>query len=289
MGDVPRNDQPPDDRDLLVFTATYNEADNIENLVRDVLAACPNAHLLIIDDASPDGTGRLLEQMKQTEARLSVVHRPLKLGLGSAHQLAMLYAMQKGYRTLVTMDADYSHDPAVIPRLVSELAEADFVIGARYAKGGSCDYHGYRKAVSLAANWAARFLLGIPLHEFTTSFRAFRVDFIRRLDLARIRSHGYSFFLESVYRLHQAGARLREIPIHFRDRRAGTSKIPKFEIFVGMHQLIRLVGSRLSRARVKDSTPGLGGTDLPLLQPPVACRKVGAQGHGKTMTSGRPD
>ncbi len=269
MGDVPRNDQPPDDRDLLVFTATYNEADNIENLVRDVLAACPNAHLLIIDDASPDGTGRLLEQMKQTEARLSVVHRPLKLGLGSAHQLAML------------LDADYSHDPAVIPRLVSELAEADFVIGARYAEGGSCDYHGYRKTVSLGANWAARFLLGIPLHEFTTSFRAFRVDFIRRLDLTRIRSHGYSFFLESVYRLHQAGARLREIPIHFRDRRAGTSKIPKFEIFVGMHQLIRLVGSRLSRARIRDSNTGLRGTDLLFLQPPVASRKVGAQGHGK--------
>src|SRR6266851_1810374 len=107
MGNLPlRNDQPPiAEHDLLVFTATYNEADNIENLVRDVLAACPNAHLLIVDDASPDGTGRLLEQIKETESRLSVVHRPLKLGLGSAHELAMLYAMQEGYRTLVTMDA----------------------------------------------------------------------------------------------------------------------------------------------------------------------------------------
>lgn len=259
MGIVPRNDQLPTDRDLLVFTATYNEADNIENLVRDVLAACPNANILVVDDASPDGTGELLERIKQTEPRLAVVRRPMKLGLGSAHELAMLYAMQKGYRNLVTMDADYSHDPAVIPQLVAELADADFVIGARYAKGGSCDYHGYRKLVSLGANQAAKYLLGIPLNELTTAFRAFRVDFIRRMDLAQIRSHGYSFFLESVYRLHQAGARLREIPIHFRDRRAGTSKIPKFEIFAGMHQLIRLVGARLSSARAKDSTPDLGG------------------------------
>ncbi len=281
MGNLPlRNDQPPiADHDLLVFTATYNEADNIENLVRDVLAACPNAHMLVVDDASPDGTGQLLEQMKQADPRLYVVHRPQKLGLGSAHELAMLYAMQAGYRTLVTMDADHSHDPAIIPRLVSELAEADFVIGARYIKGGSCDYHGYRKMVSLGANRAARYLIGVPLHEFTNAFRAFRVDFIRRMDLTRIRSHGYSFFLESVYRLHKAGARLREIPIHFRDRRAGASKIPKFEIFAGMHQLTRLVGSRFSLAHVRESKPDLGGLTCYFCDSPWLVEKWARKGQ----------
>src|SRR5258708_20631087 len=103
MVDAPRNDQPPDDRDLLVFTATYNEADNIENLVRDVLAACPNAHLLIVDDASPDGTGRLLEKIEQTDPRLSAGHRPLKLRLGSAHHLAILYSIQKCSHTPLPM------------------------------------------------------------------------------------------------------------------------------------------------------------------------------------------
>ena len=242
----------------LVFTATYNEADNIESLIRDVLAAVPGADMLVVDDASPDGTGKLLDQLEQREPRLLVVHRPMKLGLGSAHELAMLYAMREGYQTLVTMDADYSHSPACIPQLLAALDGADFVIGARYIRGGSCDYHGYRRLASVGANFLANLLLGVPIHEFTNSFRAFRVDFLRQMDLTRIKSRGYSFFLEATFRIHRAGARMREIPIHFQDRRAGTSKIPKFEIFAGIHRLIHLIGSRLFGRRNDRATPDLG-------------------------------
>ena len=133
----------------------------------------------------------------------------------------MLFALRNGYDTLVTMDADLSHDPAVIPRLVAKLAGADFVTGSRYMQGGSCDYSGYRFFVSKAANAAARLLLRLPLHEFTTSFRAFSARRLADLDFVKMHNGGYSFFMESVFRLHQAGFRLAEVPIHFRDRTAG--------------------------------------------------------------------
>jgi dolichol-phosphate mannosyltransferase len=156
----------------------------------------------------------------------------------------MLFALRNGYDTLVTMDADLSHDPADIPRLVAKLAGADFVTGSRYMQGGSCDYSGYRFFVSKAANAAARLLLRLPLHEFTTSFRAFSARRLADLDFVKMHNGGYSFFMESVFRLHQAGFRLAEVPIHFRDRTAGNSKIPRFEIVHGMRKLLQLAALR---------------------------------------------
>jgi dolichol-phosphate mannosyltransferase len=214
----------------------------------------PQAHVLIVDDNSPDGTGNLLDTIAAADARLIVVHRPGKLGLGTAHHLAMMFAIRKGYETLVTMDADLSHDPREIPKLVARLANADFVTGSRYMAGGSCDYSGYRYFVSKAANSAARFLLRLPLHEFTTSFRAFRVKRLADVDFVKMHNAGYSFFMETVYRLHQAGFRLGEVPIHFRDRTAGVSKIPRLEIVRGMRKLLQLASSRaLGRAMVQSS------------------------------------
>jgi dolichol-phosphate mannosyltransferase len=161
---------------LLVFTATYNERHNIGVLLKGIWDAAPHAQVLVVDDNSPDGTGTLLDEIARSESRLTVIHRPAKLGLGTAHHLAMLFALRRGFDTLITMDADLSHDPQDIPRLTAKLANADFVIGSRYAKGGSSGYSGYRHFVSAAANRAARLLLRLPLHEFTTSFRAFRVS-----------------------------------------------------------------------------------------------------------------
>ena len=240
---------------LLVFVATYNELENVEPLLADIWAAVPDAHVLVVDDHSPDGTGALLDRLSAADARLHVVHRPAKLGLGTAHHLGMLFAMRHGYDTLVTMDADRSHDPADIPRLVASLADADFVIGSRYMPGGACDYGGYRRFVSVAANTAARLLLGIPLHEFTTSFRAFRVDGLARVNFVKMHNQGYSFFMESVYRLHQAGLRLTEVPITFRDRYAGVSKIPRFEIVRGVAKLLHLAASKLLRRRMPPASP----------------------------------
>ncbi len=238
----------------LVFTDTYNERDNVEALCAGVLGLDSTIELLVVDDSSPDGTGELLDRLAADEPRLTVVHRPRKLGLGSAHKLAMLHAIQYGYQRLVTMDADFSHEPEAIPRLLASLADADFVIGSRYMPGGECDYGGYRRWVSMQANRAARWLLGIRLHEFTTSFRAFRVSRLRQVDLDALRSQGYSFFMESLFAMHRAGARMAEVPIHFRDRRAGQSKIPRFEVFNGMQRLLRLFFTRCFRAK-KNASP----------------------------------
>lgn len=230
---------------ILVFTATYNELDNIQSLLDEILDAIPDADILVVDDNSPDGTGALLDQVAAVKKQLKVLHRPKKLGLGSAHYLAMIFAVKHGYDVLVTMDADHSHDPADIPRLIGKLDEADFVIGARYVPGGGCDYGGYRKFLSISANAAARLLLGVRLHEFTTSYRTFRVSTLAKVNFEKMHNHGYSFFMEFVYRLHQAGLKLAEIPIYFHNRNAGSSKIPRLEIIRGMANLFYLFVSRV--------------------------------------------
>ena len=246
---------------VLVFTATYNEHDNIPLFCEAVLALDPSYDLLVVDDNSPDGTGELLDDMKAREPRLAVVHRPRKMGLGSAHKLAMVHAVKNGYPVLVTMDADFSHDPADIPRLVGELGNADFVIASRHMPGATLDYPFHRKFVSAVANLLARRLLAIPLHEFTTSFRAFRSEVLTGLNFPKIRAQGYSFFLESIYRVHQHGFACREIPIDFRDRLHGSSKIPRFEIVRGVSKLLRLFVSRLLRhRRPRRPSPVIEGT-----------------------------
>jgi len=253
----------------LVFAATYNERGDIEALCRDILGLPGRSDLLVVDDNSTDGTGIFLDELAAREPRLKVIHRPRKLGLGTAHKLAMAYAAKRGYDVLVTMDADFSHKPVDIPRLVDALDGRDFVIGSRYALGGSCDYTGYRRYVSLLANRLARLLLGIPLFEFTTSFRAFRVDMLRRVDFPSIQAQGYSFFMESVWHIARAGFIVGEVPITFSDRRHGESKIPRFEIVNGAGTLIRLCLKRLRRwrrpkipSRLVDSRCYLCGSDM---------------------------
>jgi len=228
----------------LVFFATYNESGNIKPLLEGIWRHCPDANVLVVDDHSPDGTGQLLEKMASSEGRLKIIHRPRKLGLGSAHFIAMFYAIEQAYDLLVTMDADLSHDPADIPRILEQLEKNDFVIGSRYMPGGSCDYSGYRKQLSLIANAAARLLTGISLHEFTTSFRGFKVKPLSKVKFNWVGNFGYSFFLESIVRLHAAGLSIQEIPIHFYNRHSGNSKIPTFEIFRGAYKLSALTFSR---------------------------------------------
>jgi|GEM_PF-34415 len=250
----------------LVFTATYNERSNVDILLEKIFSAGPNYEVLVVDDNSADQTGEHLDQLATADPRIHVVHRPAKLGLGTAHQLGMLYAVQRGYDRLVTMDADLSHDPASIPALLARLDEgADLVIGSRYAPGGSSDYEGYRRFVSVSANHLARLLLRIPLHEFTTSFWAFRVDMLRSRRCSKLKAGGYSYFMETVYRLHRAGFRLAEVPIQFRDRHSGISKIPRFEVFRGIAKLLHLAGSRL-----------LGKESVPAVNVEAVCNGCGS-------------
>jgi 2-polyprenyl-3-methyl-5-hydroxy-6-metoxy-1,4-benzoquinol methylase len=242
-------------KDVLVFTATYNEADNITTLVEEVFAALPGSEMLVVDDNSPDGTGDILERIRAENPRLHVIHRPGKNGLGSAHKLAIKYALAEGYGALITMDADFSHDPKYLPEMMRELEHAEFVIGSRYAPGGSCEYPLSRVLLSRGANALARALLGISVHETTTSYRGFRRSLLERMNVDAIRSDGYSYFVESINHVNRilsadgtAGS-MSEFPIRFVDRRAGTSKISKKEVFRGMTTLARLAARRLVPAR----------------------------------------
>jgi len=235
-------------KNVLVFTATYNEVGNISALCKAVLDLPLNVDLLVVDDNSSDGTQGWLREFEETETRIKVIHRPHKMGLGSAHMLAMIYAVNGQYDTLVTMDADFAHDPADIARLVDALNDADFVIGSRYVVGGSSDYSGYRHAISVTANRLARLTLGIPLHEFTTSFRAFRTSMLREAGIQGIKSQGYSFFMETVWHISHSGYEMREVPIHFTDRVHGESKIPRYEILNGARTLLELVVRRMTRS-----------------------------------------
>jgi glycosyltransferase involved in cell wall biosynthesis/2-polyprenyl-3-methyl-5-hydroxy-6-metoxy-1,4-benzoquinol methylase len=235
---------PPPRYKTLVFFPTYNEAGNVKKLLAGIWASSPTADVLVIDDNSTDGTGQLLKELTIDEPRLNVIHRPRKLGLGSAHFMAMFYAIENNYDCLVTMDADLSHDPSDIPRLLSALDDSDFVTGSRYMPEGSCDYSGYRKQLSVVANFSARLLTGVKVHEFTTSFRGFKVKPLSKVKFNWVGNYGYSFFLESIVRLHSAGLTIQEIPIHFYNRHSGSSKIPTFEIFRGAFKLSALTISK---------------------------------------------
>ena len=216
---------------ILVFTATYNEADNVESLVTDVFEYLPESDVLVVDDASPDGTGRILNELSLNQNRLKVIHRPKKLGLGTAHKLAMKYAISNEYDVLVTMDADYSHHPKYLSTLVKLMRQNDFVIGSRFINGGGLSYGFLRRTLSTTANIMARNVLKIPLKECTTSFRGFKVSLLKKMKLDLIQSEGYSFFVESIFYLIQQTKKINEFPIYFYDRKSGSSKISKIEIF----------------------------------------------------------
>ena len=241
---------------ILVFAATYNEADNIEDLVQEIFLNLPNQEVLIVDDDSPDGTGKILDKMSAEDPRIHVIHRLDKLGLGSAHILAMKYALHHEYDYLITMDADFSHHPKYLSKIVESLRENDFVIGSRYIQGGYCDYGLIRSTISKIANFLTRLLLGIKLHETTTSYRGFSRDLLKRMNLNALRHQGYSFFVESIYCVTQVTLKTKEIPIYFVDRRAGTSKISKTEIIKGAINLFKMFLKRLFPEKVNkaDST-----------------------------------
>ncbi|HTV84720.1 MAG TPA: polyprenol monophosphomannose synthase [Dyella sp.] len=224
---------------LLVFFATYNEAGNAEPLLSKITSVAPEADILVVDDNSSDGTVEVMQQMHLPQ--LTIINRKGKLGLGTAHLLALAYARHHGYDIVVTMDGDLSHDPADLPALTCEVAKgSDIGIGSRYMSGGTCDYSGYRLYVSKLGNIVARCLLGLKLHEFTTSFRAFKVDSLQRVDFSRLLVGGYSFFLTMIAEASSRGLLITETPIHFHERGYGVSKIPTFEAIRGIVNLVRL-------------------------------------------------
>ena len=230
---------------ILIFFATYNEVDNIENLLKCTFEHLPGQEVLVVDDDSPDGTGDKLDIISQNNKHVTVIRRPRKLGLGTAHKLAMQYAIKNKFDILITMDADFSHHPEYLPTLVDLMNDYDFVIGSRYVKGGGLSYGIFRRTLSITANILARYMLKIPLKECTTSYRGFQVSLLKKINLNLIRSEGYSFFIESIYIIHRLTDKITEFPIFFYDRKSGNSKISKIEIIKSVFCLGKLFYKRI--------------------------------------------
>ena len=228
----------------LVFTATYCEATNIEEWIRGVALARPAAHILIIDDNSPDGTADLVVALQSEHPQVRLVVRESKQGLGSAHLTAMEIAFEEGYEVFVSLDADLSHQPDQINRVIAALPMNGFAIGTR-SRGGTHQASLLRKLLSKGANSLARVLLPTGLSEYTTSMRAFSPKALAVLLGTEFRHGGYAFFIESIEALYGAGIPLSETPIDFLDRRGGRSKIPRTQIFISMAALGALSVRRL--------------------------------------------
>lgn len=234
---------------LLVFTTCYNEHGNIGPLIDLIVQQLPHADILVVDDNSPDGTWGVILDKTKTHKQLTAIQRPRKLGIGSAHKYAIFYALREGYDTLITMDADFSHDPKHLPQLLAAHAENCFVTGSRYCEGGTSDYKGYRNIVSRLGNFAARLALNVKLKELTTFYRVFDVRTLRHLPLRYINADGYSYGVQIIYYLRKAGVALREVPVHFIDRTHGKSKIPRIQILLSAFDLLMLAAKRLEFAR----------------------------------------
>lgn len=225
----------------LVALATYNEIETLPSLVDEVLRVLPDADVLVVDDNSPDGTGRWCDQQAATEPRLRSLHRPAKQGLGSATRAAMRFAIEHKYQVLVTLDADWSHDPRYLPELVHALERADVAIGSRYCEGGAIDgWPWQRRVLSRSLNRLSSMLLRVPVRDTSGAFRAYRVAKLQELDLERIRASGYDYLEEILWCLHRAGAEFAEVPITFHERRAGQSKINVREAASKLSTLLRL-------------------------------------------------
>ena len=224
----------------LIFTATYNEKNNINKLLNKINSVCNNIDILIIDDNSPDGTGLELNTIEKSQKNLKVIIRSEKKGLDTAHKLAYNYALENGYIKLITMDADLSHDPIEIPKMIKILDKNKFVIGSRYIDGGSCHMSLFRKQLSILGNKVIKYVLKINSNEFTTSFRGFNLKALGEFNLDMIKSKGYSFFMETIYLINKRNYKIKEIPIKFKNRVYGVSKIPKIEIIRTFLNVIRL-------------------------------------------------
>ncbi|MFT5563360.1 MAG: dolichol-phosphate mannosyltransferase [Myxococcota bacterium] len=223
---------------VLIVVPTYNERENIDAVVARTLAH-PDIDLLVVDDGSPDGTGVRADQLAEHEPRLRVIHRASKNGLGPAYRQGLGLGMDEGYELLIEMDADLSHDPAVIPTLIDRAQHADLVIGSRYIPGGGVEnWPWHRRVLSYGGNVYVRLLTGLPVRDATSGFRAFHREVLEEIGLRELRSDGYSFQLETALQTWLAGYHIDEAPIVFIERVAGQSKISRGIVFEAMARVL---------------------------------------------------
>jgi len=243
---------------VAVVLPTYNEAENIERLLRELRRIVPEARLLVVDDSSPDGTGAIAERCAVELGSIDVVHREVKDGLGNAYRFGFRRVVESGFDVVVTMDSDFSHDPNVIPSMLSRVkAGADAVIGSRYVPGGGTqDWPLHRRLLSRWGNVYTGWILGVKVRDCTSGFRAYRTEALAAIDPDSTRADGYAFLTELVVRLSRRGARIDEVPIVFVDRRYGTSKMSSRIVVESMLLVTRWgLGHRWRRLSGRSSAP----------------------------------
>lgn len=225
----------------LVVTPTYNEADNIETFVGQVLAQGPAVEMLVVDDNSPDGTAAIVERMMEREPRIHILKRPGKMGLGTAYVDGFRYAIREGYDFVFEMDADFSHNPVEIPRFLQRAQECDLVLGSRYTNGVRVvNWPIRRLLLSYAANVYTRVITGMPIKDATGGFKCFRRKVLEAIDLKKIHSNGYAFQIEMSFKAWCKGFRLCEHPIIFVDRHSGESKMSRKIVYEAVFMVWKL-------------------------------------------------
>ncbi|HDI82807.1 MAG TPA: polyprenol monophosphomannose synthase [candidate division WOR-3 bacterium] len=226
----------------LVIIPTYNERENIESIIREVLKQNIPVDVLVVDDNSPDGTGDIVRRLQKRDGRIHLIERSGKLGLGTAYIEGFKWAIKSGYDFVFEMDADFSHNPNDLPRVYHALNDFDLVIGSRYIRGIRVEnWPLSRKLLSYSANLFARFVTGVPVRDLTAGFKGIRSSVLKKLDLEKIKADGYGFQIEVHYYTYWNGFRVKEIPIVFVDRRAGKSKMSK-QIIKEAFQVVILLG-----------------------------------------------
>ena len=225
----------------LIISPTYNEVKNIQSLVEQIFKLDPSYHLLIIDDNSPDGTAEKVKELKSVFDNLHLEERPGKAGLGTAYLFGFNWALKNGYEAVVQMDADLSHDPNDVPRLISQLKNHDLIIGSRYVEGVSVVNWPIRRLIlSYGANIYSSFITGMPINDGTGGFKAWNISILQKIELKKVRSQGYSFQIEMNFRAWRLGARIKEEPIIFVDRTIGESKMSKTIMYEAIWMVWRL-------------------------------------------------
>ena len=225
----------------LIISPTYNEVKNIQSLVEQIFELDPSYHLLIIDDNSPDGTAEKVKELKSVFDNLHLEERPNKAGLGTAYKFGFNWALKNGYDAVVQMDADLSHDPNDVPRLISQLKHHDLIIGSRYVEGVSVVNWPIRRLIlSYGANIYSSFITGMPINDGTGGFKAWSSSILQKIELKKVKSQGYSFQIEMNFRAWRLGARIKEEPIIFVDRTIGESKMSKTIMYEAIWMVWRL-------------------------------------------------
>lgn len=228
----------------LIVVPTYNEAENVERMVAAIAALDHRFEILVVDDNSPDGTGAIAEELRAQVPGLHVLHRPGKMGLGTAYIEGFRWALERDYDLIFEMDCDFSHDPQDLPRFLDEIRDADLVLGSRYISGGSTpDWQLRRRLISFGGNLIARLLLRLHVRDCTGGFRCYRRELIERIPWDQICVQGYAFQVGAVYYAERMGARIKEFPIVFRDRRVGQSKMSAGIVREALRYVLRLAWS----------------------------------------------